>query len=174
MTKKKPLWEETRDLHHACEQHDVGGAMATGNPPRVWYAAWLQALHQIHLIIDKDVPDNVRRVERLESDMITMNIGIEPFIAADKYVNTLNNEKSLAGAIYVLTGAHLMGGEIMRRRLEGFPTEHLEWEDRKSSLAFLQTFRTRDDITDEARACFQALLDIMDEIQNRYPKDSIL
>ena len=174
MAQKKPLWEETRDLHHACEQHAVGGSMSTGNPPRVWYAAWLQALHQIHLIIDKDVPDNVRRVERLESDMVAMNIGIEPFVAANEYVKTLDNEKALAGAIYVLTGAHLMGGEIMRRRLEGFPTEHLEWEDRKSSLAFLQTFRTREDITDEARACFQALLDIMDEIQDRHPEGMYL
>ena len=31
----KPLWEYTRDLHHACEAHIVGGAMATGNPPRI-------------------------------------------------------------------------------------------------------------------------------------------
>lgn len=166
----RPLWELTRDLHHACEQHAVGGAMSTGKPPRVWYAAWLQVLHQIHLVIDEYVPDNVRRVERIEEDLVEMNIGIEPIAAADEYAKTLIDEKSISGAIYVLTGAHLMGGEIMRRRLEGFPTAHLEWEDRKSSLAFLQTFRTRDDITDEARACFQALLDIMDEIQDRHPE----
>lgn len=169
----KPLWEETRDLHHACEAHAVGGAMSTGNPPPLWYASWLQALHQIHLAIDSGVPDNVRRVERIEEDLVALNIGIEPFDAAKEYIKTLDNEKSLAGAIYVLTGAHLMGGEIMRRRLEGFPTKHLEWDDRKSSLAFLQTYRIRDDITLEARACFQALLDIMDEIEARYPLNLI-
>ena len=165
----KPLWEETRDLHHACEQHAVGGAMSTGNPPIVWYAAWLQVLHQIHLVIDEYVPENVRRTERIEKDLVDMKIGIEPIAAADEYVKTLTDEKSISGAIYVLTGAHLMGGEIMRRRLEGFPTAHLEWEDRKEALAYLQIHRTRDDITEEARACFQALLDSMNEIEERHP-----
>jgi hypothetical protein len=84
------------------------------------------------------------------------------------YVASLNNEKAIAGAAYVLTGAHLMGGEIMRRRLEGFPTLHLEWDDRKESIAVLQSYRTRDDITEEARGCFQALLNVMDEIESLY------
>jgi hypothetical protein len=61
-----------------------------------------------------------------------------------------------------------MGGEIMRRRLEGFPTLHLEWDDRKEAIAVLQTYRTRDDITQEARDCFQALLNVMDEIESLY------
>jgi hypothetical protein len=26
----KPLWEITRDLHHACEEHPVGAAMIAG------------------------------------------------------------------------------------------------------------------------------------------------
>ena len=69
----------------------------------------------------------------------------------------------------LLTGAHLMGGEIMRRRLEGYPTRHLEWDDRKEALAVLQGYRTRDDITEEARDCFKALLAIMDEIKQLYP-----
>jgi hypothetical protein len=57
----------------------------------------------------------------------------------------------------------------MRRRLKDFPTKHLEWEDRKASIAVLQTYRIRNDITEEARACFQALLNIMDEIKAKYP-----
>lgn len=72
-----------------------------------------------------------------------------------------------AGAGYVLTGAHLMGGEIMRRRLDGFPTKRLEWDDRKAALAVLQSMRGRDDLADAARACFSALLASMDEIHAR-------
>jgi hypothetical protein len=83
------------------------------------------------------------------------------------YAYTLDNEKRIAGAAYVLTGAHLMGGEIMRRRLAGFPTTHLEWDDRKAALAALQQYRHREDIAQEARDCFMALLAVMDEIQRK-------
>jgi hypothetical protein len=74
-------------------------------------------------------------------------------------------EKDIAGAAYVLTGAHLMGGEIMRRRLVGYPTTHLEWDDRKAAIVELNKFREREDIVEESRKCFQALLKIMDEIK---------
>ena len=166
----KPLWESTRDLHHACEQHAVGGAMASGNPPRSWYAAWLRALFQIHTILDLHCEIEVTRSWELLDDMSCMDIMVSELKSANAYLKTLKNKKQIDGAIYVLTGAHLMGGEIMRRRLEGFPTKHLEWKDRKASLAVLQKYRTRDDITDEARECFQVLLDIMDEIELLYPK----
>lgn len=171
--KTKPLWEETRDLHHACEQHTVGGSMASGKPPRVWYAAWLKALYQIHVYIDRYAPKEIHRALPLVIDFQEMNIPIIEINAATTYVDDMiNNHTSqkVDGAIYVLTGAHLMGGEIMRRRLEGYPVKHLEWNDRKSAIAILQTYRTRNDITTEARDCFQALLNIMDEIEQRFPK----
>jgi hypothetical protein len=169
-TNKKPLWEETRELHHACEAHNVGGSMATGKPPRIWYKAWLMALYQIHSAVDPNVPKCIDRTMRIFKDLQGMDNEpeVKLFKSASDYVASLNNEKSIAGAAYVLTGAHLMGGEIMRRRLEGFPTLHLEWDDRKEALAVLQTYRTRDDITQEARDCFQALLNIMDEIESLY------
>lgn len=168
--KAKPLWESTRDLHHACEAHAVGGAMATGNPPRIWYKAWLMALYQIHSAVDPSVPKCIGRTMRIFKDLQGMDNEpeVKLFKSAADYVASLDNEKSIAGAAYVLTGAHLMGGEIMRRRLEGFPTLHLEWDDRKEALAVLQTLRTRDDITVEARDCFQALLNVMDEIESLY------
>jgi hypothetical protein len=166
----KPLWESTRDLHHACEAHAVGGAMSTGKPPRIWYKAWLMALYQIHSVVDPNVPKCIGRTMRIFKDLQGMDDEpeVKLFKSAAEYVASLDNEKSIAGAAYVLTGAHLMGGEIMRRRLEGFPTLHLEWDDRKEAIAVLQTYRTRDDITQEARDCFQALLNVMDEIESLY------
>ena len=168
----KPLWEETRELHHACEEHRVGGAMATGKPPRIWYAAWLQALLQIHSVVDPHMPVILNRVDRLIADINDMTFELPKLEAAKVYTRTLTDEKRLAGAAYVLTGAHLMGGEIMRRRLEGFPTKHLEWDDRKEAIAILQQYRTRDDIGEEAKDCFRALLQIMDEIERLYPNFS--
>lgn len=164
----KPLWEETRELHHACERHTVGGAMATGKPPAIWYAAWLVALNQLHSIVDPHMPDILNRTDRLIDDINSMQYELPKLIAAQVYTLTLTNEKRIAGAAYVLTGAHLMGGEIMRRRLEGFPTKHLEWEDRKEAIAILQQYRMRDDIGEEAKDCFRALLTIMDEIEDLY------
>jgi heme oxygenase len=157
------LWKETRDLHHACEKHEVGAAMASGKPPMQWYVNWMNALLSIHSVIDKYYPTAIHRVDRLKEDL--KNTLPKNLKADKKYVATLNNEKSIAGAAYVLTGAHLMGGEVMRRRLNGYPTKHLEWDDRKLALKELNKLRSREDVVDEARMCFSALLQIMDEIR---------
>lgn len=164
----KPLWEITRDLHHACEEHPVGAAMSTGKPPMIWYAAWVKALLQIHSFIDPHAPESIRRTEMLLQDA-TDTGNVNEIDAANVYIRTLDNTNSITGALYVLTGAHLMGGEIMRRRLEGYPTSHLEWDERKDALAELQILRARGDLGEEARACFTALLSVMDEIQATYP-----
>jgi hypothetical protein len=165
----KPLWEETRELHHACEQHRVGGAMATGKPPLLWYAAWLVAIHQIHAIVDSHIAVELNRTDRLLEDITATGYKLPPSVAATTYINTLTDERRISGAAYVLTGAHLMGGEIMRRRLIGFPTKHLEWDDRRAAISILQHYRTRSDISEEAKDCFRALLAIMDEIESLYP-----
>jgi hypothetical protein len=169
----KPLWEYTRDLHHACEAHPVGNAMSKGNPPHQWYNAWLNALKDIHAALDPHAPEALHRRQSLFDDVVEYcHMGYGGFITIDKakeYVDQLDTENKIAAAIYVLTGAHMFGGEIMRRRLEGYPTNHLVWPDRKQALALLQQYRTRDDIGDEARDCFKALLAVMDEILQRYP-----
>jgi len=159
-----PLWEATRDLHHACEAHPVGAAMAGGAPPVEWYAQWLQALHTIHSVVDPTLPPCLHRVERLAQDLESMAIDIPQSAAAKAYAQSLVTEVELAGAAYVLTGAHLMGGEIMRRRLTGYPTTHLEWADRQEALNELKPLRQRPDIAQSARDCFAALLAVMDEM----------
>jgi heme oxygenase len=167
----KPLWEATRDLHHACEAHVIGEAMASGQPPKIWYKAWIQALYQIHSAVDPYVDDSIKRVAQLELDLAALEETVTPLVAATEYVATLDNPLAIDGTAYVLTGAHLMGGEIMRRRFEvheEYPTNHLTWEDRPASLAVLQTYRTREDISEQARACFEALLKIMNEIYETY------
>jgi heme oxygenase len=168
MKTAKPLWEYTRDLHHACEAHPVGSAMATGQPPAQWYAAWLKALHQIHTVIDRHCESLLQRTAQLQADLDSMDCTVEAVQAAEQFVNTLTDSRSISGAVYVLAGAHLMGGEIMRRRLTGYPTAHLEWPDRPAAIAVLQQYRTRSDIGDQARACFAALLAVMDEIELRW------
>jgi hypothetical protein len=163
-----PLWEYTRDLHHACEEHVVGAAMATGKPPMEWYLDWVHALEQIHQVVDADMPDLLWRADRLGED--TQSIEVEPLdlqATIDYVQRLLIDSNARAGAAYVLTGAHLMGGEIMRRRLQGYPTKHLEWDDRKAAIEELKKLREADGIADAARDCFHALLKIMDEISEK-------
>ena len=164
-----PLWEATRDMHHACEAHAVGAAMATGKPPVQWYSDWLVALLAIHRVIDPHFPACIHRVDRLLDDIESMAQPVRNIPAADEYIATLTDAAALGGAGYVLTGAHLMGGEIMRRRLEGYPTTHLQWDDRPLALAQLRELRERDDVVLPARNCFIALLKIMDWIEGDSP-----
>ena len=113
---------------------------------------------------DPTLPPCLHRVSRLALDVEEMELDAPLPVAALEYAQSLTDEKKIAGAAYVLTGAHLMGGEIMRRRLENYPTNHLLWDNRKDALIELNKFRERDDIAGEARACFHALLSIMEEI----------
>ena len=163
---KTHLWYETRDLHHACEEHTVGSALAGGKPPIQWYSDWLGVLLCIHRVIDDHSPDVVRRVERLERDLEHLPTP-RPIEPCNEYVASLSDEKDIAGATYVLLGAHLMGGEVMRRRLIDYPTEHLLWDDRKVALKELEKIKQREDIVVSARNCFQALLSSMESIANQ-------
>lgn len=162
------LWENTRELHHACEEHEVGAAMASGKPPMHWYAAWLKALSAIHCAVDPHMPECAKRVEEIEKDICeTGKIGIQVYTpeSAIKYAKSLTDDLDIDGAAYVLTGAHLMGGEIMRRRLDGYPTNHLLWNDRKETLNYLLTLRDREELTRSAEKCFEALLETMNDIK---------
>lgn len=160
------LWEQTRALHHACEAHSVGSAMASGNPPEQWYADWLSALLEIHTVIDKHANSEICRVERLKKDLDQL-VKPRQLQVAKQYASGLKTEQDIAGATYVLLGAHLMGGEVMRRKLyRNFPTLHLEWNDRKTALNELIKIKDREDIVEEAKNCFYALLNVMNEIES--------
>ena len=161
------LWEATRDLHHACEEHPVGNALASGKPPRQWYADWLGCLSMIHDITDTQIKPVIHRAEKIKKDIQNMDVVPRNNEQCQHFCSQLLENNDLReGAIYVLTGAHLMGGEIMRRRLDGFPVSHLEWDDRQAALEELRLYRNRPELTNAARECFGALLKMMDEIVN--------
>lgn len=158
------LWENTRDWHHKCEGHPVGAAMASGNPPKEWYAAWLSTLLGIHYKIDPYMPQCAVRANRLAQDINDLGVNpIIPIVVTDFMVSDISDDVAM-GYAYVLTGAHLMGGEIMRRRLQGYPTNHLLWDDRKETLEYLQTLRDQEAYTQGALDCFQLLYNSMEAI----------
>lgn len=158
------LHSATKELHHACEAHPVGAAMATGTPPIQWYGSWLSALLVIHSYLDFTMPIAARRAPQLASDLQKIKCPIYTPPAAYKYIQSLNNLNDEKGGSYVLTGAGLMGGAIMKKRLIDYPTLHLDFADKPTALDFLRRLRNDEELIDAAKHCFSALLEVMDEI----------
>jgi heme oxygenase len=156
------LRDATRELHHAAERHAVGSAMSAGTiGPQRW-SDWLGALLVVHGIIDPSLPAPLRRAEAVARDLNRL-AGYPPrwCASAARYAVGANHE----AAAYVFTGAHLMGGAIMARKLgDRLPCEHLAWHDRASAVRLWEPLRERADLVLPAREAFGAILHIMDEI----------
>jgi len=167
MNTNKTLYDTTRDLHHACEMHLVGGAMSDGSIHEQWWADWLNALYQFHVVIDYPVDGNpLARVDELRTDIKGCSRKPRSNDMADELTARLSDSESLREAgIYVLTGAHLMGGAVTKKRIGGrLPTAHLHFGNRKSLMEEWKPYRYRTELTDESRTIFQYLLWTMDEI----------
>jgi heme oxygenase len=165
MTSYMPLREATRDLHHAAEQHPIGGAMAAGTiSPQAW-ADWLAALLVVHTAIDPMLPVPCWRTEQLLADLYLSNIPEQHHnAAAARYVQTLDD---CTGAAYVFTGAHLMGGALIERRINGrLPCAHLRWDDRAAAIRAWSPYRQAASAEPLARQAFAAVIAIMDEIHH--------
>jgi hypothetical protein len=87
-------------------------------------------------------------------------------MAAINYTKTLvEDPDTIAAATYVFTGAHLMGGAVMEKRLAGaMPCEHLRWDNRRESLDIWRPYRERTGISAQARDAFSSILAMMDEM----------
>lgn len=161
------LYDTTRDLHHACEMHLVGGAMSDGTISAQWWTDWLRALYQFHSIIDgSEESDDLSRCLELEVDLKACTPSPRYNCMADELMVKLDeSERMREAGRYVLTGAHLMGGAVTKKRIGGrLPTAHLHFGNRKDLMKVWTPYRERIDLTDEARTIFQYLLWIMDEI----------
>ena len=165
----EPLYVGTRELHHACERHPVGAAMSAGDICEQWWADWLSALYFIHLAVDPDVPEPLRRVNLVAEDIGRCKVLPRPNISVQLlHHKLLHDPKLREGAYYVVTGAHLMGGQVMRVTMKGrLPDAHLHIEDRKHWIELWSPLRKREDLIEPACSIFQSLLYIMDEIMER-------
>ena len=161
------LYDTTRDLHHACEMHLVGGSMSDGTIDKQWWADWLLALYQIHMEIDDDRnEDMLSRVKQLEVDIKGSTVEPRENHVSQELATFIHNSPELRiAARYVITGAHLMGGQVIRKRIAGrLPCAHLHYGNRKALIEEWSPLRQRTDLTDAAREIFQHLLWIMDEV----------
>lgn len=169
----RPLHAATLDLHHAVEATAVGAAMASGRPPPLWYAGWLAMKGALHARLDPALAPASRRAAAYAADLAALGIAAPAPAAAAAHVAWIDatedpaeRERRVTGAAYVMVGGALMGGEVIRRRLDpALPSKSFRSPDRATEMAMLQQYRQRADCVAEARACFQALIDACAEIE---------
>lgn len=164
--KNMSLYSLTQDLHHVCEDHPVGASMSRGDVDEQWWADWVHALLLAHEVIDPEVAEPLRASEKLEMDLEMSRYQPRANPSAEAFAEALQSNPHLReAAVYVLTGAHLMGGQVMRKTIgDRLPTKHLQLADRKAMAEIWSPIRERVDIAEEARAVFRWLLDIMETI----------
>lgn len=172
MRRQQPLWETTRDLHHACEEHPLGQMMSNATVTDQDWCDWLGVFHKIHTAIDPWVPPYVQVAGALTLDLIDMlPLTPRPVMAVETYVSTLTTAERVGGAAYVLIGAHRRGGQVMERRFADagrtLPMRHVRFHDPVAAEAFVKELRLMGELSDAARAAFQCLLDAMEEINAR-------
>lgn len=165
------LYEATKDMHHACEAHPVGGRMSKGNvTPQEW-ADWLWAFQCLHIVVDSELPDHMSRDLLLTADLSVLPpANASP--AAFEFANWLLDQ-DITGAAYVLHGAHRSGGRVLAPILvkRGLPCAHISYLEPATVQEWVRKAREASEATEIARMTFDCLLAVMDEIQARGPKD---
>ena len=170
MHRQQPLWEQTRDLHHACEQHPIGASMSDGTVSEQVWCDWLGALHVLHRTIDPWLPPYVQVTGELTLDLMDM-LPLKPrdLQTPKTYAATLNTPERVCGAAYVLIGAHRRGGRVIEKRMiemgRDLPSRHVRFFLPDESEAFVKHLRLKGQLADAARGTFQCLLNTMDEIR---------
>lgn len=161
------LYEATRHLHHACEQHPVGQRMADGScTPQEW-ADWLCAFRELHRAVDPTLPAHMSREQVLTADLSVLPEA-NPSLAARRFALSLLGLE-VTGVAYVLHGAHRSGGRVMAPKMakRGFPTLHTCYREPDAVRVWLDSVRGEVSAAEQASATFRCLLAVMDEIENR-------
>lgn len=159
------LYESTRELHHACEQHVIGQAMVNGVVTPQQWADWLSAFRTLHAVIDLHLPVSMSRDSLLQDDLSRLPKA-RMLLAPAALINELNDESMLTGAAYVLHGAHRRGGQYLLKKMNatGLPASHVLYEDPSAVEQWIKSIRSREDLTEGATRTFQCMLDTMNEI----------
>jgi hypothetical protein len=140
--------------------------MSDGSIGKQWWADWLGALLMFHEIIDPEIDERLWRKEELKIDLKNSSVAPRMNYQAQLFAEELEKRPDLRDAArYVLTGAHIMGGQITRFRVgDRLPSAHLYFGDRKAVYEIWKPYRERTDLTQNAREVFDWLLKVMDEI----------
>ena len=161
------LYEATKDMHHACEAHSVGGRMSKGNVTTQEWADWLWAFRCLHNVIDHDLPFHMSRDLLLAADLSVLPPA-NPSKAATEFLYELMTQDT-TGAAYVLHGAHRSGGRVLAPILvkRGLPCGHIAYLHPDKVQEWVKETRDKSEAIGLARKTFECLLAVMDEIEAR-------
>jgi hypothetical protein len=166
------LFDATRHLHHACEEHPLGQAMINATITAQEWCDWLGALRLLHEKIDPHLPPYAQVSGELTLDMIDMLPMLPRHVAAARtFAETLTTPERIGGAAYVLVGAHRRGGRVTEKKFKeagrNLPMRHVHFFAPAEAEALVKWLRDKDELADAATATFQCLLDVMEEIVER-------
>ena len=166
------LWEATRDLHHKAEGHPVAKRMMDGSiSPQEW-ADWLHALWVIHTGLDPHLPLSARRADSFASDLMEL-LPVLPYpsASAELYSASLTNVVDIFGAAYITVGAHRRGGRVIERAMKqqgiNLPHNHVHFDHPQEVEKLINKWREVPCLERGARRAFEALYDVMEEIEGR-------
>jgi hypothetical protein len=167
-----PLWEATRDLHHAAEQHPVAVRMSSGTISEQEWADWLHAHWTIQQGLDPHLPLCVRRSDALARDLLELlPVKGTHSPAATDFAATLTDPVMIFGSAYLTIGAHRRGGRVIEKAMRAagrhLPSRHIVFDDPKAAELFVSDMRECPEIAPGARSAFEALIKILDEIEGR-------
>lgn len=166
------LYHATTNLHHDAEKHPFGERMLNGTLSRQEWTDWLGAMEQIHIALDPYLPPSLKRAHDLHMDLLMM-LPLKPARSEAIEALTLDliDPELIGGLSYVLSGANLRGGQVIRKRLSplGFPCNHLSFDAMHVAPAdnWLKRLRDAKALRDGAQQAFRAVLCVMDEINER-------
>lgn len=160
------LRELVQSHHQLAENNELSRKMASGTICPKWWADWVAALLTIHQSFDHCVPAPLTRVHELAWDVCHSELPI-PTLAAAELAQKIQQDPLLQQAAgYVFTGAHLMGGAIIKKNLStDLSSRHLEWEDRATAIELWRPWRTKVELAPQAIYCFEQIALVCEQIQ---------
>ena len=181
------LFKETLQLHHEAEAHSFGAAMSKGELSEQQWADWMGALTQLYVVIDPYLPDALKRTRDLFNDLLALSSKeIYPRYSyhaddvAGMIADGATNVGYVAGMCYILAGANLRGGQIVRKAVEkrDFPCSHLMFNEedvasKEAAMKWLDNLRasTGTAVIKGAQDAFADMIDIMEEIWDNSNKE---
>jgi len=162
-------YEATKETHHDAEQTPFGQEYSKGTLSRQSYTDWIFLQLTIHSLLDPLVPYYVQRAPYLMQDLAELlPCQGRSLKAAEELVKPFFTDVPAwaLSAAYILNGAHLRGGQVVRKTLEpaGFPTHHLDFEDEAKAREWLRQQREHTHLAETDVLFFKGMIKAMDEI----------